>query len=94
MSRSVLLDSKPCRITPPSVRIKEEADKIMFHSGDLFLLMEESEAAVYRMCDGTITVKEMIAQLATKYDTSESEVSAQLEAFLDDLAARDLISWN
>src|SRR5688500_188637 len=49
--------------------------------------------AVFERCDGTLTVREIVAEVAEIFDAPREQVERDVVAFLDDLAARRLIDW-
>jgi PqqD family protein of HPr-rel-A system len=47
--------------------------------------------AVFERCDGTLTEREIAAEVAEIFDAPRQQVESDVLAFLDDLAARGLI---
>lgn len=95
MSRSLLLDCKPSRIeiNNPDIRLEEDGEKIIIHTGLSMLLLEEGESMVFKMCNGQISLQEIISKIVNSYQISEEEVKEELIAFLQDLEQRGLVSW-
>jgi pyrroloquinoline quinone biosynthesis protein D len=56
------------------------------------LELNETAHAIVMRCDGLTTVGQIIAALATEYETSESELQGDIDACLEDLQQQQLIT--
>jgi Coenzyme PQQ synthesis protein D (PqqD) len=49
--------------------------------------------AVLERCDGTLTVGEMVVEVCDIFDAPREQISADVHAFLADVATRGMIAW-
>jgi hypothetical protein len=49
--------------------------------------------AVFERCDGTLAVRDIVAQVVEIFDGQPDLIADDIETFLDDLNARGLIEW-
>jgi len=49
--------------------------------------------AVLERCDGTLTVGEIVVEVSDIFDAPREQITADVHAFLADLAAREMIEW-
>ncbi|MGE0431579.1 MAG: PqqD family protein [Planctomycetota bacterium] len=60
---------------------------------DMFLLPSPIAVALFLRCDGTRTPADICADALATANADASTIEGDVDAFLDDLAARDLIAW-
>jgi hypothetical protein len=61
-------------------------------AGEAKIELDEIGSFVWDLCDGTRTVREMVAGLAEKYKLNRKEAEAALISFLRTLAGRNLVA--
>ncbi len=61
-------------------------------AGEAKIELDEVGTFVWDLCDGRLTVREMVASLAEKYKLNRKEAEASLTAFLRSLAGRNLVA--
>ena len=49
--------------------------------------------AIFERCDGTMTVEEISGEIVEIFDCAAGQAEKDVVAFLDDLAARELVRW-
>ena len=49
--------------------------------------------AIFERCDGETTVQQIVVEIVDIFDCTVDQAEQDVVVFLDDLAARDLISW-
>jgi pyrroloquinoline quinone biosynthesis protein D len=49
--------------------------------------------AVLERCDGTLTVGEIVVEVCDIFDAPREQITADVHAFMADLAARGMIEW-
>ena len=72
-------------------RIDDEIVVMNLSSGDFFSL-RDSGAAIWDLIDGTRDRSAVLAALVRDYDAAESDLAAELDAFLAELRGNGLLS--
>lgn len=49
--------------------------------------------AILERCDGTLTVGEIVVEVADIFDAPRDQIAADVHLFLEDIAARRMIEW-
>ena len=71
-------------------RIDDEIVVMNLSNGDFYSL-RDSGAAIWDLIDGTRDRAAVLADLARDYDTAESDLAAELDAFLAELRGAGLL---
>ena len=72
-------------------RIDDEIVVMNLSNGDFYSL-RDSGAAIWDLIDGTRDRAAVLADLARDYDTAESDLAVELDAFLAELRGAGLLS--
>jgi pyrroloquinoline quinone biosynthesis protein E len=65
---------------------------LLFPEG--MLRLNQSGAAILGLCDGRLTVREIVTSLSVRFPLSGDEITRDTAAFLSDLDGRGLLEWN
>jgi len=49
--------------------------------------------AVFERCDGSLTVRDIVAEVVEIFDGPPDQIAGDIETFFDDLDTRGLIEW-
>lgn len=75
-----------------AARNVDEETVFLSPAGDEIHSLDEVGTFIWRLIDGKRTVAEILAALVAEYEVAEDAGRRDLEAFMDELAARGLIT--
>lgn len=87
-------DRRPARRSAIDFRVLDDLSSMAVdgESGEVHALNPVASAVLER-CDGTLTVHEIVNEVADIFDAPSKRVEHDVIGFLDDLAGRGLIDW-
>ncbi len=79
----------PGTIGPPSEGIHEEVGEneiiLYLEATDRVVTLNETGSAIWTLCDGSRTIEQLVAEIASAYQTEQGAVRADVETLLDEL---------
>ena len=79
---------------PRGVRLRfdKARDAWVLLAPERVLLPDEAAVEILKRCDGEATVEAIVADLCRAYDADRAEVAADVQAFLQDLADKGMVT--
>jgi pyrroloquinoline quinone biosynthesis protein D len=87
------IDQQQCVNLAPGVRLQTDpatGDDVLLYPEGILILNETAREIVTR-CNGKTAVADIVAALATEYESSPAELKSDVNECLDDLHRRKLI---
>jgi hypothetical protein len=87
-------ERRPVRQESVEFRVLDDLSSVAVdpRSGDAHALTPVA-TAIFERCDGTMAVDEIVRDIVDIFDCTSEQAERDVLVFLDDLAARELISW-
>ncbi len=78
----------------PRHEIGDEGETVLFDAdGSVLLVLNDIGAGVWLLLDGERSVGDIVDEILAVHETDRGAVERDVQAFLDDLEKRGLVSW-
>ena len=87
-------DRVPCRAEALTHEVQGSGETVLYdEAGDQLLVLNETGAAIWLLVDGQRSVQDITDEVAGLLAIDKALVVLSLDAFLDELSEKNLVTW-
>lgn len=88
MKKKIVIRKKNCAFK------KVEDEIVLIHpEGGSFIALNEVGSRIWELADGTMTIEEIIAEIAREFEEEKSKIEKDTIEFLEELEKKEIISF-